>query len=87
MAFLLWYTNYFVDIASENLIDPKSIPNIEGLGNISSNADFSAWHVKSQLSEDDFKHHLDKLLTDNTKIDPKTVTVTKGIDGGPMKML
>lgn len=47
----------------------------------------TAWHFKSQLREDDFKSHLTQLLTDNTQIDPQDVTVTKGIDGGPLKRL
>jgi len=87
MAFLLWYTNYFIDVASNELVDPTTIPTIAELGEVSANGDFSAWHVKSQLSEEDFKRHLNKILTDNTKIDPNNVTVTKGIDGGPLKML
>lgn len=87
MAFLLWYTNYFIDIASTELVDPTKIATIGELGEVSANGDFSAWHVKSQLSEEDFKRHLNKILTANTKIDPNNVTVTKGIDGGPLKML
>ncbi|KRO00184.1 hypothetical protein [Companilactobacillus kimchiensis] len=87
MAFLLWYTNYFIDITSKNLVDPKTIKTIAELGDVTANGDFSAWHVKSQLAEDDFKRHLDKILIDNTEIDPIDVTVTKGIDGGPLKML
>ncbi|MFC6176084.1 hypothetical protein ACFQAV_04500 [Companilactobacillus huachuanensis] len=87
MAFQLWYTNYFVDIDSENPVDPKTIEGINGLGEVSANGNLSAWHVKSQLQEDDFKHHLNKLLTDQTKINPTDVTVTKGINGGPLSML
>jgi hypothetical protein len=87
MAFLLWYTNYFVDIASENKVDPKSIKELDKLGTISANADFSAWHVKSQLNEDDFKRHLESILQDNTDIKSEDITVTKGIDGGPLQML
>lgn len=87
MAFLLWYTNYFVDISSDNLIDPKKIAAFEKLGDIFTNGDFSSWHVKSQLDEEDFNRHLNKLLTENTEINPNDVTVTKGIDGGPLKML
>lgn len=87
MAFLLWYTNYFIDIAGQDLVDPNSIATISELGDVTANGNLSAWHVKSQLNEDDFKHHLNKILTDNTTIDPNNVTVTKGIDGGPLKML
>lgn len=87
MAFLLWYTNYFVDIKSDNLIDPKKIEAFEKLGDIFTNGDFSSWHVKSQLDEKDFNRHLNKLLSENTDIDLSGVTVTKGIDGGPLKML
>lgn len=87
MAFLLWYTNYFIDINSKNLVDPQTIKSLNKLGKISANANFSAWHIKSQLSEEDFKNHLNKILTENTTIDPTEVTVTKGIDGGPMQML
>lgn len=87
MAFLLWYTNYFVDINSDNLTDPRKIAAFEKLGDVSTSGNFSAWHVKSQLSEEDFKRHLNQILTENTKIDPNDVTVTKGIDGGPLKML
>ncbi|WCG34629.1 hypothetical protein [Companilactobacillus farciminis] len=87
MAFLLWYTNYFVDIKSDNLIDPKKIEAFEKLGDIFTNGDFSSWHVKSQLDEEDFNRHLNKLLSENTDIDLSGVTVTKGIDGGPLKML
>lgn len=87
MAFLLWYTNYFVDIDSDNKVDPLSIQTIEDLGQVTANGDFSAWHVKSQLAQEDFRRHLDKILTENTQIKPEEVTVTKGIDGGPLKML
>lgn len=87
MAFQLWYTNYFIDINSKQTIDPKLIPGIDELGEFSSNGDITAWHFKSQLREDDFKRHLTQLLTDNTQIDPQDVTVAKGIDGGPLKML
>ncbi|WP_119326876.1 hypothetical protein [Companilactobacillus musae] len=86
MAFLLWYTNYFVDIASEKKVDPKSIKELEKLGTISTNADFSAWHVKSQLSEEDFNRHLNTILKDYD-ISSEDITVTKGIDGGPLQML
>ncbi|WP_338233108.1 hypothetical protein [Companilactobacillus muriivasis] len=87
MAFQLWYTNYFVDIDSEKTVDPKNIEGIGELGEVSANGNLSAWHVKSQLHEDDFKRHLNQLLTDQTEINPDDVTVTKGINGGPLSML
>ena len=87
MAFLLWYTNYFVDIAGDKKVDPKTIPELEKIGDISANADLSAWHVKSQLAEDDFTRHLTETLAEKAGIDADDVTVTKGIDGGPLKML
>ncbi|MQS74893.1 hypothetical protein [Companilactobacillus halodurans] len=87
MAFLLWYTNYFIDINSDNSVDPRTIESIGELGNVSTNGNNTAWHIQSQLGEEDFNRHLNKILTDNTKINPDDVTVTKGIDGGPFKML
>ncbi|MFH5810906.1 hypothetical protein [Companilactobacillus sp. FL22-1] len=87
MAFQLWYTNYFIDFKSDQTTDPKNISGIETIGDVSANGDFSAWHVKSQLAENDFKRHLKDLLADQTTIDPDTITITKGINGGPLSML
>lgn len=87
MAFQLWYTNYFVDIASDKVVDPKTLDGISELGDVSANGNLSAWHVKSQLHEDDFKRHLNQLLSEQTEINSDDVTVTKGINGGPLSML
>ncbi|AYE38072.1 hypothetical protein [Companilactobacillus zhachilii] len=87
MAFQLWYTNYFVDIASDEVVDPKTLKGISDLGQVSANGNLSAWHVKSQLQEEDFKRHLNQLLSEQTKINPDDVVVTKGINGGPLSML
>lgn len=87
MAFQLWYTNYFVDINSTKKVDPKTIKGIEQLGTVSANGDLSAWHIKSQLQEEDFNRHIKQLLADETEIDPEDITVTKGINGGPLSML
>lgn len=86
MAFLLWYTNYFVDIAGDKKVDPKNIPELAKIGDISANGSLSAWHVKSQLAEDDFTRHLTEILA-QADIKAEDITVTKGIDGGPLKML
>jgi len=87
MAFQLWYTNYFIDVNSDATVDPNTIEGINELGTVSANGDLSAWHIKSQLQEEDLKRHLNQLLTDHTKITPDDVTVTKGINGGPLTML
>ncbi|APX72158.1 hypothetical protein M5C72_03190 [Companilactobacillus allii] len=90
LKFFDWYTNYFIEIKTspENLIDPKNLKGIDKLGTISSNGLHDAWHLKSKMEEDDLKRHLFYILTSETNIDPKTeMTLTKGIDGGPLKML
>lgn len=90
MNFFDWYTNYFVEIKTspENLIDPRNIKGLDKLGKVSTNGNNDAWHLKSKMDEEDLKRHLSELLKSETNIDPETeMTLTKGIDGGPMQML